>query len=166
MILNKKLIQKLFLLSILSGIFINTYADDANNLLYTKIIANNSTHPWTILFSISSSVGLETGYLDQMSDCHNQLLCTIAPGERKTIHYVVQSDRFNGTVSLIDTKDTQKTFVISPYTNHHWFIIYRFYGDSYVSIDETEPSGKAVSLNTPDKGSITINCNDWHCSPT
>ncbi|MCE3238067.1 MAG: hypothetical protein K0R24_1048 [Gammaproteobacteria bacterium] len=162
MILTKKMILQLFLFSILSGIFVTARADDEQS--YTGIIANNSQQPWTIRFSISSN----SGYLDSMSDCSNGFSCTIAPGMRKTVHYIVQSDQFNGTVTITDNKEHSRAFGIYYYYASFpktWLrailpsIFFSQNGIFLTSI--SDKPDKSISFH---EGYITINCNDWECS--
>jgi hypothetical protein len=160
MILTKKTILQLFLLSILASIFISAWAEDEKS--YTAIIANNSQQPWTIRFSISST---NSGYLDPMSDCANGLSCNISPGMRKTIHYVIQSEQFNGTVTITDNKEQPKAFNIYYYYTTFPKSWLPWTSSDTLWIDsKTETAGKAVSFNSPKGGYITINCNDWECS--
>ncbi len=164
MILTKKMILQLFLLSIFSGIFVTARADDEQS--YTAIIANNSQQPWTVKFSVSST---NSGYLDPMSDCANGLSCNISPGMRKTIHYVIQSEQFNGSVTITDNKEQpqSKAFVISYYVSpflYHLIPLITFSRTLWIEPDTEKNAGKAVSFNSPAGGYITINCNNWECS--
>jgi len=162
MILNKKLIQKLFLLSILSGIFVSAHASDDPDTS-TTIVTNDSKQPWTLLFSVSSDNG---SYLERMSECLNGVPCTISPGERKTIYYAVQSEKLNGTVTITDNLQPaqQKAFVISYFASSFFHSLIPFTSRSTLWIDSsTDSAGNAISFNSPYGGYITIKCDDWHC---